>query len=271
MSRRYPEALHDFLRSYIPGHTAAEISTEVRQRFNIEMTANQVKSYKQNHGIKSGTVSGVPAGAPTKLYPAEVIDYITKHYKGLGPIAMAEQLNKVFGTTYTRQQLKAFYNSRHLDSGLSGYFTKGHVPPNKGKKGMTMHPNAIAAQFKAGHKPFNKLPIGTVLEKTDGYLWRKTGEGCRDWKQEHILRWEEANGPLPEGGRLTFLDGDRHNVELSNLALIDNAINLTMMRKRLRSKNPELTKTGILVAKLSMQTKERTKGGKNGARQDNSR
>lgn len=268
MNRRYPPELHEFLKQFIPGHTAKEISLAVADRFGIEMTPAQVKSYKQNRKIRSGTPCGSPAGSPSKTFPQKVGDYIRSHYQGVGPKEMVGRLNETFGTSYTIRQVSAWYKNHGLNSGLDGRFQKGHVPVNKGKKGMVMHPNAVATQFRAGHRPANKLPIGTVLEKADGYLWRKIGEGARDWRQEHILRYEETYGPLPPGGMITFLDGDKHNVELGNLKLITNDINLELNRRRLRTGDPELNETAILIADLSTKTRKRKKQGDSTAQKE---
>ncbi len=153
MSRRYPPELHEFMRSFIPGHTAQEISAAVCDRFGIIMTTEQVKSYKSNRRIRSGTPCGTPSGSPSKLFPAEVISYIRDNHKGTGTYRMPSSLNAKFGTSYTRSQIKAFYSNHHLRSGVDVRFQKGHVPHNKGKKGMLMHPNAVATQFKKGSTP----------------------------------------------------------------------------------------------------------------------
>ncbi len=262
MARRYPPEFHAFMREYIPGHTDKEVAKEATERFGIEVTASAVKSYKQNHKIKSGTPSGLPKGHPSDIFPQPIVDYIKANHKGIGPKDMADVLNTEFGTDYTKEQVKSYYHNHGLSSGLTGRFEKGHEPANKGKKIEHVHPNSAATQFKKGGTPFNKLPIGTVLEKADGYLWRKIGEGARDWRQEHILVWEAANGPLPDGGMLTFLDGDHHNVKLENLRLIDNDINLELNRRALRTSDAELNETAILIATLSRKTHKRQKGGK---------
>ena len=247
------------MREYIPGHTSREVSEAVAERFGIQMTESMVKSYKQNRNIRSGTRCGVPKGTPSDVFPREVADYIRAYHEGVSPKDMAERLNEKFGTAYKRTQLVAFYKNHGLSSGIDARFKKGNIPPNKGKKGLQMHPNAVATQFAPGHRPANKLPIGTVLEKADGYLWRKIGEGAREWRQEHILRWEEANGPLPAGGMITFLDGDKHNVDLSNLKLINNDINLELNRRRLRTSDPELNETAILIADLRTRARSKKK------------
>lgn len=66
-------------------------------------------------------------------------------------------------------------------------------------------------------------PVDAERLRNDGYLIRKvtdTGRGLRDWKEVHVLVWEEANGPVPPGHIVIFGDGDKSNVQLENLECI---------------------------------------------------
>lgn len=105
-------------------------------------------------------------------------------------------------------------------------FEKGHVPANKGLSRPGFAPGRMGeSQFRKGNKPFNWKPVGSE-RIMDGYLQRKmtdTGYPPRDWQPVHRLLWEEANGPIPPGQVLTFADGDRSNIVLSNLCLISRA------------------------------------------------
>ena len=258
MSRRYPKEFHEFMREYIPGHTSVEISEEIKQRFGIIIGLIAVNSYKKNHKIKSGTPRRLK-GLPSKQYPQHIMDYILKHHKGVGPKEMAEKLNTAFGTSYTHQQLKSYYGNHDISSGITGYFEKGNIPHNKGKKVENVHPNSAATQFKSGHIPHNKLPIGSIIMKADGYMWQKLGEGARDWKQKHILVWEEAHGPVPDGHLVTFKDGDHTNYDLDNLALVTRAESIELTRRGLRSKDKDLAETGILIARLNCKVREKQK------------
>lgn len=259
MRRRFSEEFHAFMREFIPGHTSDEIRAAVSERFGIDMTPEHVKYYKNNHKIRSGTQRGLPKGTPTEQFPARVAAYIGEHAEGVGPAEMWKRLNGEFGTDYTREQIKAYYANHGISSGLDGRFKPGHKPPNKGKKGMSVHPNFAATQFKKGHQPTNKYPVGTVRERGDGYLWRKIGEGANEWRHEHLVRWEAEHGPVPPGHMVVFADGDRKNLTPENLRLISKAANGIRNRKGLRSENAELNKAGILVAEIEAAALKRRK------------
>lgn len=258
MARRYPKEFHEFMRAYIPGHTAAEVSEEAKRRLNIEITPTAVKSYKQNHKIRSGTPSGLPKGHPSKKFPQEIKDYIAENFRGVGPTEMAKRLNETFGTEYSTKQINTYYKNHGHNSGLSGRFEPGHVPANKGTHPPTRGRMA-QTQFKAGHTPHNKLPIGSIIMKADGYMWQKLGEGARDWRQKHILVWEEAHGPIPDGHIITFKDGDKTNYDLENLAMITMAESIELTRRGLRTGDKTLTETGILIARLNCKISKKAK------------
>lgn len=194
----------------------------------------------------------------SQRFSPEIQSFIQSNFVGIGPKEMTAKINCKFGTSFTVGQLKAYYGNHKLNSGLTGRFKKGNTPVNKGKKGYCP-PGCEKGHFKKGHTPHNKTPIGTVLRKADGDLWKKIGEGARDWKQLHILRWEEQNGPVPNGYKLIFKDGNRDNCNLDNLAIVSNAENFVMNRCGLRFDNPGHTETGILIAKVKIASSNKKK------------
>ena len=171
MARRYPPEFHVFMREYIPGHTDKEVAKEATERFGIEVTASAVKSYKQNHKIRSGTPSGLPKGHPSDVFPQQIVDYILKNYKGTGNKEMAERLNEKFGTSYTTKQLNSYYKNHGLKSGLTGRFEKrprtrkqrqkdrAHTPEQRGDTVQKRwHPVQQAADRHSSRKS-RRLPL----------------------------------------------------------------------------------------------------------------
>lgn len=182
-------------------------------------------------------------------YPKEIKGFIEKNYIGCGPSSMAKLINKTFGTDYTKSQLKSYYGNNKLNSGLTGRFEKGNVPANKGLKGYC-HPDCKKTWFKKGHTPVNHKHIGSErIDRKDGYILVKVNEPNK-WVLKHRLVWEEHNGSIPKGYVIIFKDGDKTNVSIDNLALISRAEHLELTRSHLRSSNPDLTETGINVAKI---------------------
>jgi hypothetical protein len=73
---------------------------------------------------------------------------------------------------------------------------------------------------KKGHKPGNHKPVGSERLDKDGYLQRKTAEPNK-WEHVHRVVWREHHGELPEGKFIRFLDGNKCNLDISNMVLVD--------------------------------------------------
>lgn len=258
--KRYPKEVKDFIAENVIGTTTKTLVKLVNAKFGTDFTESKMKSYKANNKLKSGTPLGLPAGRPTEIYPEEIQRFIAEKHTGVGPKDMAELLNKMFGTSYTKMQLKSYYGNHDINSGLTGYFPEGHRPSNKGKKGYHS-PGCEKGWFKKGHNPVNHKPVGSERLDVDGYTLIKTSEP-NVWKLKHKIIWEEKNGSVPKGHVLTFLDGNKDNITLENLTLITMAESLEMTRSNLRSDNPEFTKTGILIAKVKAIRSKRKKKAK---------
>ncbi|HEU0283361.1 MAG TPA: HNH endonuclease [Gallionella sp.] len=114
---------------------------------------------------------------------------------------------------------------RDNPQGVLHRFPKGHVPANKGKKGIS-YPGMEATQFKPGQEPHTWNPIGTERYSKEGYLQRKmsdTGVTRRDYVPVHHLIWKAAGRDIPQGYALTFRDGNKANITLDNLELLSRA------------------------------------------------
>ena len=57
MWREHPEYVQ-FLREYIPGHSESEIRDAFDQKFHIVMNRAQIKNFKVNFDVRSGTTGG---------------------------------------------------------------------------------------------------------------------------------------------------------------------------------------------------------------------
>lgn len=120
--------------------------------------------------------------------------------------------------------------------GMAFRFLPGMVPANKGLRRPGWAPGRMReTQFKPGERRGVAVrlykPIGTLRVTKDGYLSRKVNDGMplqRRWRLEHLIVWEAANGPVPKGHAVSFINGDRKDVRLENLRLVTRA---SLMRR----------------------------------------
>lgn len=264
--RQYPEEVKKFITENIKGITTKDLILLVNTKFGTDFTEKKMQSFKKNHGLKNGR-KGIPIGRPSKIYPDEVKKFIKENYTGVGPKEMAAKLNETFGTSYTHSQLKAWYANHNLNSEVTGFFPKGHVPANKGMKGIT-YEGMKATQFKKGNKPANWVPIGTERISKDGYVEIKIADGKlnKNWRAKHIVIWENANGPVPKGHAVIFGDGNNRNFDLKNLILVSRKQLVRLNQNHLIQNDIELTKTGIIIADIYSKISERKKTPRKGPR-----
>ena len=149
-------------------------------------------------------------------------------------------------------QVKSTITRWGLQTGRLGYFEKGHVPANKGKK-QKVTGRMAENWFKKGHIPIQHKEIGSERHQRDKrgveYIHVKVAEPNK-WKMKQVIEWEKYNGSIPKNHIVIFLNGDTTDCNIENLALIDRATHLIMNKRGLRTADAELTKIGVSTAKL---------------------
>lgn len=86
-------------------------------------------------------------------------------------------------------------------------------------------------------------------------------DGPRDkrWKLKHVLIWEKYNGPVPKDSVVTFLDGNKRNFDINNLACVRKGVNSVLNKKKLRSENRDIFKARVTQIELDQKIKRITK------------
>jgi hypothetical protein len=140
--------------------------------------------------------------------------------------------------------------------GAAHRFPKGNVPWNAGLNGWTAGGRSAETRFKPGAKPHTWVPIGTE-QLRDGYLWRKVTDngGRHDWRQVHVMLWEQHNGPIAKGLILVFRDRNKQNIQIDNLELITRAENCR--RNSIHRYPPELKQAIRQLARVKRRIEEK--------------
>lgn len=239
----YTEYMHEIC----PGRLTPEVTKLLNEKFGTNYNKSQIGGVRKRLGLPVGEIY------QGKLLTKEQHDYLVSIQKNKTSRDVANEMNQKFGLSLTEKQIKSYRRNNNLNSGLTGRFEKGRVPYNKGKKLPNMPPNS--GQFKKGNKPPNYVPVGTINYTTDGYPKEKIGEPNK-WVLKHRKVWEEYHGPIPKGYSVCFLDRDKTNYDISNLILLSNEELARMNQNNYFSTDPELTKLGVGITKLSRKIKQ---------------
>ena len=180
-----------------------------------------------------------------RIYTNEELAYVRKIIKGVRRKEVFEKFNNKFEPIKFSQFLSLLSNHR-ITNGISSKFKKGSVPANKGTKGMS---KANSGSFGRGRETHNKAKIGKETITKDGYVRVKVGYP-NIWKPKHRIVWEKEKGEIPKGMYVLFLDSNKLNCNIENLALVTKSEMLIINKMRLTKDDAELTSIGLNVAKL---------------------
>lgn len=182
-------------------------------------------------------------------YTDEMKEFIIKHYKGITSKDLANIFNEKFKTDIRESQMKGFKSNNRLASGVDCKFVKGQTSYNKGQKGV-YYKGCEKGWFKKGDSPHNHKPVGSErIDNKDGYTLVKTKEP-KTWELKQHIIWKQHNGEIPKGYKVIFLNRDKTDLRIENLAIVSKAELLTMNRNKLIYSNSDATTTGILIAKV---------------------
>ena len=225
---KYPDEMLSFVQEHGHEGTIEEMRQQVNERFGLSLDYGQMKSYFSNHKIHSAPKKGRKAEWASK-YPKGMEDFVRSIAKGKSSKELTDAVNAKYGEgTITVAHMKAYKKNHGINTGLTGRFEKGHVPPNKGKKLTPEQYKKMApTMFKKGQTPHNGgTPVGEIrLRKPRKnrpgdrpYYWQKVAQP-NVWRMRHVVVWEEHNGPVPDGCMITFADNNSLNCDISNLIL----------------------------------------------------
>jgi hypothetical protein len=123
-----------------------------------------------------------------------------------------------------------------------GNFKKGAVPPNKKP---LWHERLC---------PKSGLMLMNVPEKNP-----YTGHATR-YMQKHVWIWKQANGEVPKGMVVSFIDGDKLNCAPENLMLVTRSLLLVLNQHKYSEQPAELKPSILALAKVEVAGSFRTLG-----------
>lgn len=192
----------------------------------------------------SGTI-GSPAGATyragKRLWTAADEATLRQRYPDQSTACLARTLGRTIASVYRRARALGLVKSpAYLASPAAGRlqpgstigaatrFQAGQTPANHGLRRPGWTAGRMAeTQFRKGARLGRAAilyqPIGTERLSKDGYLQRKVNDDLplqRRWRGVHVILWEAAHGPVPAGHAVCFVNHNKRDIRLDNLALV---------------------------------------------------
>lgn len=197
---------------------------------------------------------------PIHKYTKEENQFLIDNVKGISVKELCERFNNHFGLNLSYGSIKAHKERLGLKNGIDARIKKGNIPLNKGKKWdefmskeaqenckKTWFSSTDRNKQNSNNKPF---PLFSERIDVDGYTLIKI-ENPSKWVFKHRWLYEQYhNCKIPEGYVVIFLDGNKQNLSIDNLALISQNQHKIMNKNKLRFDIAEATQSGIKVAQL---------------------
>lgn len=216
--------------------------------------------------------------AGKRLWSEEDDELLRQRYPHEPTKKLATELRRTLSSTYGRAMKLGLNKSedylasedacrlrRGDNVGAAYRFKKGQTPANKGLRRPGWAPGRMReTQFKKGERRgvAERLyqPIGTERLSKEGYLERKVNDDLplqKRWRAVHLIVWEEANGPIPKGHAIAFLNGDKTDIGLHNLECITRRE--LMARNTVHNLPRELASTIQLLGAVKRQINRRAR------------
>ena len=207
---------------------------------------------------------GIKARHPGRKFTAEQEEWLVAH-NHMSASEMSKGINDEFSLSTSPDEIKGWRARTKNPRPTPSRFQKGHTPFSKGKKwDEYMSPESQARSrmttFKKGDTPHNTQPLGSISIMSGYWVMKVTNVGNQHqkWKFLHRLLWEKEKGPIPKGMNVVFRNGDRNDIRMENLMLMDRK---EMARYTpVDDSEPEMQRFSEIVARVAAKVAEKMKG-----------
>ena len=191
----------------------------------------------------------------------EYVDFMMGFIPGHSETEIREEFNKRFGIILSEGQIGNFKHNHNIKSGtVGGRFEKGRESHNKGKKvSKEMYEKMKPTMFKKGDIPKNHREVGSERINVDGYVEIKVAEPNK-WVSKSRLVYEKAhNVKLTSNDAIIFLDGNKLNLEVSNLYKLTRAGLARYNQDHLYTNDQQISKAAAQIADIKDKLRKKRK------------
>lgn len=199
--------------------TAKEMTDAYNKEFNTSINSSSLRHHcKKKLGLRRD-----------KRFSEEQLEWLKQNY----PYQPIKETTNLFN---------AYFNDNKSEGGIVGV-----------AKRLGLHvTKEIRAKAGSNNAPKN-LGIGSLrVQGGCKYLYIKVSNdiGAENWKLLHHHVYEQHYGPIPENHVVIFLDNNKYNCSIDNLKAIPRHWIGVLNGHKLKSDNPEITKSALLWCEI---------------------
>jgi len=221
-------AILDANREFIKENALSMTAPEIASRLGVSVSS--VRKYRIDK-------LGINARELGRKYTEEMIVWLKENLTDYN--TLAKRFNERFGMNLDRNGIRNVCNK-------NGFGNRDLYRPSLTEK--------------MRKKMLEDYPIGTERELPTGTYVKignapQTGQGISssvNWKLKHHLIYEEAHGEIPPNHKVVFIDQDKTNFRLSNLACISEREQLLLTKCGWLNGNPQVFFAGLAWVKLRL-------------------
>lgn len=207
---KWTPAEYDYLRS----HYRTQNNVQLAQALGRAKQAVITRLYKL------GLIRGLRKG-----WSLSEDEYLRAHYRTQNNRELGNALGRTVSAVTNRIKNLGLRRSLALRNKLKSatQFPKGHVPFNKGRKGIHL---SRETEFKKGHLPANTQYDGCVtvrVHKGTPMKWIRLAQS--QWLPLHHHKWIQKHGAIPPRHIIAFKNGNTLDCRMRNLRLMSKGEN----------------------------------------------
>lgn len=252
-----PKAVTDYILTHASEDlTRREVFQYVRDNICSDITYEYTRCFYYRNGLPYKKSKHTHNMLLTDEQTEWLVDYVKGSKRSSAEIV--QTVKEKFGVDLTIAQIRGWKKNHKAPSGYDTRYRKGRISERIGQKwddymSKEGQMNSLKTCFGEGHIPANHKEVGTIVYRpSSGYYWIKVLEKPAKWKLLQRYIWELANGPVPKGYRLMFLDGNTANCNLENLQLVTLAVAGTAATRFKLTDDAEINKAIFKAAELKL-------------------
>lgn len=259
-SRIFTPEQQQWIADNVQGKLAKEITDLFNEHFGTNFTVSQFINYRKNHKVHSDFGCGWNKGR--SHFTLEERQYIRDNAKGHTVQELSDMMFEEFGKRFTLKQIQSYKKHNGIVSGLTGRIDKGGKTRDGKPIDEDMLQKMLDRRWQPGQVSPNKEDVGTIVTNIYGYKKIKLADPDV-WDYLHWHIWKQHNGEIPKGHIVTFINGDKSDCRIENLALCSREANIRINQMHV-DRLPEVIALVEDVVKIDKAIRDRKKANNNG-------